>query len=193
MRLASQRLFYLIVSKDSPFREDADKRNRYFSYTAAHPSAFLSLPFVLLGLSDGRAVKAKELEVLAESVRTENHRKRALEAQKGYVDYIRSPAVIFAKNFPRHLITTLRGLPTFATHDDKARDFLEWNTDGIDWDRVAEKVRQTVYLGPILSNLTPLVGLLGRWHASNSSRLCNTMARRKTPSICSFSVDRSRA
>lgn len=30
-------------------------------------------------------MKAKELEVLAEAVRTENHRKRALETQKGCV------------------------------------------------------------------------------------------------------------
>lgn len=74
--------------KDSPFREDAVKRDRYLTYTAAHPSTLLSLPFTFLCISDGFTVKAKEIEVLAESVRTENHRKRALEAQKGYVDYI---------------------------------------------------------------------------------------------------------
>lgn len=33
-----------------------------------------------------------------------------------------------------------RGLPSFVTSDDKSPDFFEWNTEGIDWDRVAEKV-----------------------------------------------------
>lgn len=41
-------------------------------------------------------MKAKELEVLAEAVRTENHRKRALEAQKGYV----------RSDFARNTLTT---------------------------------------------------------------------------------------
>ncbi|KZP24602.1 hypothetical protein FIBSPDRAFT_856792 [Athelia psychrophila] len=83
------------LSADSPFHDDAEKRNRYINHTASHP------------------MKPKELEVLAEAVRTENHRKRALEAQTG-------------------------GLLTFAPRDDK--DFFEWNTEGIDWGRVAEKV-----------------------------------------------------
>ena len=135
--------------KDSPFREDAVKRNRYLIYTAAHPSTLLSLPFAFLCISDSFTVKAKEIEVLRESVRTENHRKRALEAQKGYV-HIPPPATIFHC----HLITTLRGLPTFAARDDEAHDFLEWNTEGIDWDRVAEKVWRTIYLGSILTNLS---------------------------------------
>ena len=77
-------------------------------------------------------MKAKELEVLAEAVRTENHRKRALEAQKGYVGC----------QFARIMLTTAnpRGLPSFAPRDDTSQNFFEWNTDGIDWGRVAEKV-----------------------------------------------------
>ena len=66
--------------------------------------------------------------------------------------------IIFRYIFQRHLISTLRGLPTFAARDEESRDFLEWNTEGIDWDRVAEKVRQTIYLRSILINL---VGFLG--------------------------------
>jgi hypothetical protein len=81
-------------------------------------------------------VKTKELEVLAEAVRTENHRKRALEAQKGY-----SKSAIVHRAYSlslSHLI--ISGLPSFASRDDKSQDYFEWNTEGIDWDRVAEKV-----------------------------------------------------
>ncbi|KIM83791.1 hypothetical protein PILCRDRAFT_818814 [Piloderma croceum F 1598] len=91
------------LSEDSPFREDALRRTRYVNNTAIHP------------------MKAKELEVLAEAIRTENHRKRALEAQKG-------------------------GLPSFAPRDDTSQNFFEWNTDGIDWGRVAEKVSSVASL-----------------------------------------------
>ena len=79
-------------------------------------------------------MKAKELEVLAEAVRTENHRKRALEAQKGCAVDDPVAMKLHLRRF------NPRGLPSFATHDDKSQDFFEWNTEGIDWDRVAEKV-----------------------------------------------------
>ena len=77
-------------------------------------------------------MKAKELEALAEAVRTENHRKRALEAQKG--------CVLCDNTLLNCTLQYLRGLPSFATRDDNSQNFFEWNTDGIDWDRVAEKV-----------------------------------------------------
>lgn len=40
----------------------------------------------------------------------------------------------------------ISGLPSFASRDDESQDYFEWNTEGIDWDRVAEKV--TSYLFP---------------------------------------------
>ena len=46
------------------------------------------------------SVKAKELEVLAEAVRTENHRKRALEAQKGYIIYTLALNIIHNRLIP---------------------------------------------------------------------------------------------
>ena len=110
--------------KDSPFREDAVKRDRYLTYTAAHPSTLLSLPFTFLCISDGFTVKAKEIEVLAESVRTENHRKRALEAQKGYVDYIPPyiPASSHIKPLGdyRHLQLAMKSLVIFSNGTQRA-------------------------------------------------------------------------
>ncbi|KAF7981605.1 hypothetical protein HWV62_32668 [Athelia sp. TMB] len=101
------------LSPDSPFYDDAQRRTRYVTHTASHPSMLAIVSSAAFADYPVLKVKPKELEVLAEAVRTENHRKRALEAQTG-------------------------GLLTFATRDDK--DFFEWNTDGIDWGRVAEKV-----------------------------------------------------
>ncbi|KAF7973216.1 hypothetical protein HWV62_15815 [Athelia sp. TMB] len=101
------------LSPDSPFYDDAQRRTRYVTHTASHPSMLAIVLSAAFADYPVLEVKPKELEVLAEAVRTENHRKRALEAQTG-------------------------GLLTFATRDDK--DFFEWNTDGIDWGRVAEKV-----------------------------------------------------
>lgn len=86
-------------------------------------------------------MKNKELEALAEAVRTENHRKRALDAQKGYVILF----IIRGVLSPTCIANHFRGLPSFATRDDKAHDFFEWNTEGIDWDRVAEKVAGLLY------------------------------------------------
>ncbi|KAF9247109.1 Homeodomain-like protein, partial [Melanogaster broomeanus] len=61
-------------------------------------------------------VKAKELEALAEAVQTENYRKRALDAQRGYR----------SSNFPNV--------------GDQATNFLELDKEGLDWDRIAEKM-----------------------------------------------------
>ncbi|KAG6330842.1 hypothetical protein ID866_8250, partial [Astraeus odoratus] len=86
-----------LLSPDSPFFDDAAQRNRYKSLTDIHP------------------MKARELEALAEAVRTENYRKMALEAQ-------------------------LRGFPTFADIGQQSPRNLELNKDDLDWDRIAEKV-----------------------------------------------------
>ncbi|KAI1792838.1 hypothetical protein LXA43DRAFT_972192 [Ganoderma leucocontextum] len=59
-------------------------------------------------------MKAQELEALADAVRSENYRLHALEAQA-------------------------RGVPPFLSMDEPPPDF-NTNRDGIDWERVAQKV-----------------------------------------------------
>ncbi|KAL4081961.1 hypothetical protein V8B97DRAFT_139631 [Scleroderma yunnanense] len=86
-----------LLSPESPFRDDALRRTRYKSITDIHP------------------MKARELEALAEAVRTENYRKMAFDAQ-------------------------IQGLPAFADMNQQSPRNLELNTDGLDWDRIAEKV-----------------------------------------------------
>ncbi|KIM67872.1 hypothetical protein SCLCIDRAFT_20855 [Scleroderma citrinum Foug A] len=86
-----------LLSPDSPFYEDALRRSRYKSVTDIHP------------------MKTRELEALAEAVRTENYRKMVFDAQ-------------------------IEDLPAFADINQQSPKSLERNTDGLDWDRIAEKV-----------------------------------------------------
>ncbi|KAF8843148.1 hypothetical protein BDN67DRAFT_964789 [Paxillus ammoniavirescens] len=86
-----------LLSPGSPFRDDALRRSRYMSFVEV------------------RTMKARELEALAEAVRTENYRKYALDAQR-------------------------RGRPTFPTIGDQVTNSLELNKEGLDWDRIAEKM-----------------------------------------------------
>ncbi|KAF9222032.1 hypothetical protein BS17DRAFT_784332 [Gyrodon lividus] len=86
-----------LLLPESPFRDDALRRSRYLTFIEV------------------RTMKAKELEGLAEAVRTENYRKHALDAQR-------------------------RGRPTFPNIGDRTTDFLELNKKGLDWDRIAEKM-----------------------------------------------------
>ncbi|KAI6047083.1 Homeodomain-like protein [Pisolithus marmoratus] len=88
-----------LLSPDSPFRDDALRRNRYKSLTDNHP------------------MKARELDALAEAVRTENYRKMAFDAQ-------------------------ILGLPTSHDMSERSPKSLERNCEGLDWDRIAEKVEQ---------------------------------------------------
>ncbi|OAX39173.1 hypothetical protein K503DRAFT_106227 [Rhizopogon vinicolor AM-OR11-026] len=86
-----------LLSEDSPFYEEAARRNRYLSLTEAH------------------SMNKRDLETLREAVRTENYRMHALDAQR-------------------------RGNPVFASLSDQPPDYLEFNKEGIDWERIAEKV-----------------------------------------------------
>ncbi|KIO13068.1 hypothetical protein M404DRAFT_994019 [Pisolithus tinctorius Marx 270] len=86
-----------LESPDSPFHGDALRRDRYKSLTDCHP------------------MKARELDALAEAVRTENYRKMAFDAQ-------------------------IMGLPTSHDMSERSPKSLERNCEGLDWDRIAEKV-----------------------------------------------------
>ncbi|KAI6034085.1 hypothetical protein BKA83DRAFT_4184709 [Pisolithus microcarpus] len=66
-------------------------------------------------LTDSHPMKARELDALAEAVRTENYRKMAFDAQ-------------------------ILGLPTFHDMSERSPKSLECNCEGLDWDRIAEKV-----------------------------------------------------
>lgn len=57
----------------------------------------------------------KDLETLREAVRTENYRMHALDAQR-------------------------KGNPVFTSLSDQSPNYLELNQEGLDWDRIAEKV-----------------------------------------------------
>ncbi|KAF8558784.1 hypothetical protein OG21DRAFT_1454685 [Imleria badia] len=65
--------------------------------------------------SEVHPMKPKELEALAEAVQTESYRMHALEVQK-------------------------RGCPAFPNMDAQPTHILGLNAEGIDWDRIAEKV-----------------------------------------------------
>ncbi|KIJ70493.1 hypothetical protein HYDPIDRAFT_23596 [Hydnomerulius pinastri MD-312] len=86
-----------LLSPDSPFYDDALRRSRYQSAIEVH------------------IMKPKELEALAEAVRTENYRQHALDAQR-------------------------RGRPGFSDVSDQSPNYLELNKEGLDWDRIAEKM-----------------------------------------------------
>ena len=127
-------------------------------------------------------VKPKELEVLAEAVRTENHRKRALEAQTGYICCFGLHSLLMNK--------LTRGLLTFATRDDK--DFFEWNTDGIDWGRVAEKVIQLLHIFDGCSFSWVIAGIDGCELPSNGTGLRNPLAGGSSSEIYTHPVGHSR-
>ncbi|KAH7888000.1 Homeodomain-like protein [Phlebopus sp. FC_14] len=86
-----------LSSLDSPFYNDALRRNRYLTATDVH------------------TMRPRELETLREAVRTENYRRGALDSQR-------------------------RGLPAFSDLREQPSNYLELNTEGLDWDRIAEKV-----------------------------------------------------
>lgn len=78
-------------------------------------------------------MKAKELEDLAEAVRTENHRLYALQEQRKY-------GVPFV-----HLQRSTSQLRSFnsgnaALTQKPPEEFLQLNSKGIDWERVASAV-----------------------------------------------------
>lgn len=68
-----------------------------------------------LSLTEVHPMTKKDLETLREAVRTENYRMHALDAQR-------------------------RGNPVFTSLNDQPSNYLELNTEGLDWDRIAEKV-----------------------------------------------------
>ncbi|KAG1753764.1 uncharacterized protein EDB91DRAFT_1215164 [Suillus paluster] len=68
-----------------------------------------------LSLTEVHSMTKKDLETLREAVRTENYRMHALDAQR-------------------------RGNPVFASLSDQPQNYLELNKEGLDWDRIAEKV-----------------------------------------------------
>ncbi|KAH7931295.1 hypothetical protein BV22DRAFT_1190583 [Leucogyrophana mollusca] len=68
-----------------------------------------------LSFTESHPMKGKELDTLTEAVRTENYRRCALDAQR-------------------------RGHQSFADMSDQSPDYLELNKEGLDWDRIAEKV-----------------------------------------------------
>ncbi|TFK56090.1 hypothetical protein OE88DRAFT_1606944, partial [Heliocybe sulcata] len=90
-----------LLSKDSPFLEDASRRQRYLELTTIHP------------------MKNKELDALAEAVRTENYRMHAYEAQR-------------------------RGQNALTSLNQQPQSYFEINKEGIDWDRVASKVSSSI-------------------------------------------------
>lgn len=70
--------------QDSPFFEDAERRQRYLDFTGYHSSTCFHKVSVQACWSYC-TVKSKELEDLAEAVRTENYRLHALQAQRQWV------------------------------------------------------------------------------------------------------------
>ncbi|KZT26955.1 hypothetical protein NEOLEDRAFT_1061658 [Neolentinus lepideus HHB14362 ss-1] len=90
-----------LLSKDSPFREDAIRRQKYLELTTIHP------------------MKNKELEALAEAVRTENYRMHAYEAQR-------------------------RGQNALTSLNQQPQSYFEMNKESIDWEGVASKVSSSI-------------------------------------------------
>ncbi|KAG2339853.1 hypothetical protein BDR05DRAFT_938425 [Suillus weaverae] len=68
-----------------------------------------------LSLTEVHSMTKKDLETLKEAVRTENYRMHALDAQR-------------------------KGNPVFISLSDQPSNHLELNKEGLDWDRIAEKV-----------------------------------------------------
>lgn len=79
-------------------------------------------------------MKAKELEVLAEAVRTENYRKYALENQ--------TMCALQSFQNDRYSLNVIGSTrAALGSVNTELEAFVENNTAGIDWERVAEKVR----------------------------------------------------
>lgn len=71
------------LGQDSPFYADSERRQRYVDFTGYHPSSSsFPLLYARFTLTPCAIVKVKELEDLAEAVRTENHRLYALQEQR---------------------------------------------------------------------------------------------------------------
>ncbi|KAG1892762.1 Homeodomain-like protein [Suillus subluteus] len=68
-----------------------------------------------LSLTEAHPMTKKDLETLREAVRTENYRMHALDAQR-------------------------KGNPVFTSLSNQPSNYLELNKEGLDWDRIAEKV-----------------------------------------------------
>lgn len=82
-------------------------------------------------------MKAKELEDLAEAVRTENHRLYALQQQRKYgIPPIHAEVLT---SYPRPVDSG-----NAALFQKPPEQFLELNTEGIDWERVASTVGVSV-------------------------------------------------
>lgn len=79
-------------------------------------------------------MKAKELEDLAEAVRTENHRLYALQEQRKYgAPFIHSHRSV---SHPRSFNSG-----NVALVQDPPEEFLQLNIKGIDWERITSAVR----------------------------------------------------
>ena len=78
-------------------------------------------------------MKTKELEDLAEAVRTENHRLYALREQRKY-----DTCLIQVQRSASHNCFPNSG--NAALSQKPPEEFLEFNSEGIDWERVASTV-----------------------------------------------------
>lgn len=78
-------------------------------------------------------VRAKELEDLAEAVRTENHRLYALREQRKY-----EAPFIHPQRSTSHLRSSISGNAALVQRPPE--EFLQLNGEGIDWERVASAV-----------------------------------------------------
>ncbi|KAH9943120.1 uncharacterized protein BXZ73DRAFT_87524 [Epithele typhae] len=87
----------MFLEENSPFFEDATRKQRYDDLTVVHP------------------MQRQELDALAEAVRAENYRLYALQAQA-------------------------QGLSAFLGMAEPPPEFINRNKEGIDWERVAQKV-----------------------------------------------------
>ena len=64
-------------------------------------------------------------------MRTENYRMHALDAQRRFASFYVRDSVANS---------SYRGNPVFTSLSDQPSNYLELNKDGLDWDRIAEKV-----------------------------------------------------
>ena len=85
-------------------------------------------------------MKSKELDALAEAVRADNYRKHAFEAQRRFATSLCSCISLTP------FILSSRGLNAFSNLDDQAQKAIEVNTEGLDWERISEKVQTSFSL-----------------------------------------------
>jgi hypothetical protein len=88
-------------------------------------------------------MKPKELEALAEAVQAESYRKHALDIQK-------------------------RGCPAFPNIDVQTTHVLGLDADGIEWDRIAERVTFHPY---VTVGYSTLVGVSDLYDHTYSKRM----------------------